>query len=59
MSNYEKLSVELTERMKHDIANNTRPQFARDSASAIRRDPSSDLESIWRPAKPGAFITFS
>ena len=50
MSNYEKLSPELTARMKEDIANNTRPQFGKDSASALRRDPSTDLESIWRPA---------
>ena len=50
MSNYEKLSSELTERMKQDIADNTRPKFAKDSASAIRRDPTVDLVSIWRPA---------
>ena len=50
MSSYEKLSPELTERMREDIANNTRPNFASLSSSAIRRDPSSDLESIWRPA---------
>ena len=50
MSNYEKLSLELTERMKHDIENNTRPDFAATGSNAVRRDPSSDLESIWRPA---------
>jgi dGTPase len=50
MSNYEKLSPELTERMRQDIANNTRPSFGKDSSLALRRDPKSDLESIWRPA---------
>ncbi len=50
MSNYEKLSPELTERMKEDIAKNTRPSFGADSSKAIRRDPSSDRESVWRPA---------
>ena len=50
MSKYEKLSDALTERMKQDIADNTRPDFAAKSSSAIRRDPSLDKESIWRPA---------
>ncbi len=50
MSKYEELSRELTERMRQDIADNTRPAFAADSSKAIRRDPSHDSESIWRPA---------
>ncbi len=50
MSNYEKLSPQLTERMRQDIADNTRPSFGADSSKSIRRDPSSDRESIWRPA---------
>ena len=50
MSKYERLSPELTQRMRQDIAENKRPDFARDSSFAIRRDPSSDRESIWRPA---------
>ncbi len=50
MSNYEKLSPELTEIMRQDIADHTRPTFGADSSKAIRRDPSSDRESIWRPA---------
>ena len=50
MSNYERLSPELAERMRRDIADNNRPNFARDSSFAVRRDPSSDRESIWRPA---------
>ncbi len=49
MSKYEELSRELTERMRQDIADNTRPAFAADSSKAIRRDPSHDSESIWRP----------
>ena len=50
MSTYEHLSRELTERIKEDIANNTRPQFAAKSADALRRNPSEDVESVWRPA---------
>ena len=50
MSKYERLSPELTERMRQDILSGTRPTFARATSSARRRDPSSDLESIWRPA---------
>ncbi len=50
MPNYEHLSAELTERIKEDIANNTRPQFAAKSADAIRRNPDLDRESVWRPA---------
>ena len=48
--NYEKLSSEMSERIKNDIENNTRPRFAAKSAAAVRRDPTSDTESIWRPA---------
>lgn len=50
MSKYEELSLEVSQRMRQDILDNTRPSFAKDSASAIRRDPLSDRESIWRPA---------
>ena len=50
MSKYEKLSAELTERMMQDIRDNTRPDFAARGSSAVRRDPSADQESIWRPA---------
>ncbi len=50
MSKYERLSPELTERMRNDILSGTRPGFARDTSDARRRDPSIDLESIWRPA---------
>ena len=49
MSRYEELSPELSERMRQDIANNTRPCFARNPSHAIRRDPKSDREVIWRP----------
>ena len=50
MSKYEKLSAKLTERMRQDIADNTRPDFAAKSSLAVRRDQSGDKESIWRPA---------
>ncbi len=50
MANYEKLSPELTERIREDIANGTRPNFAAVSANAKRRDNSADVESVWRPA---------
>ncbi len=48
--NYEKLSSELSERIRADIENNTKPNFAAKSADAKRRNPSDDVESIWRPA---------
>ena len=48
--NYEKLSPEISERIRHDIENNTRPQFAAKGADAVRRNPLFDKESIWRPA---------
>ncbi len=50
MPNYEKLSPELTERIKEDIANNTRPDFAAKGSLAKRRNPDYDKESVWRPA---------
>ena len=50
MAKYEELSRQLTERMRQDIADNTRPSFAADSSRAIRRDMSADRETIWRPA---------
>ena len=50
MAKYETLSAQLTERMKQDILDNTRPSFAAKSTDAIRRDNSVDRESIWRPA---------
>ena len=50
MALYEQLSKELTERIRQDIADDTRPDFAAKSALAIRRDPSEDKESVWRPA---------
>ena len=50
MSKYEELSPELTTRIKQDIKNNTRPTVASDGSKAVRRDMTSDRESIWRPA---------
>ncbi len=47
---YEKLSPELTERIKYDIEHGTRPNFAASSAKAVRRDMTIDGESVWRPA---------
>ena len=50
MANYEKLSPELSERIKEDIENNTRPDFSAKSSQAKRRNPLYDKESIWRQA---------
>ena len=50
MSKYEELSSQITEKIKQDILNNTRPSFAADSSKALRRDNSGDRETIWRPA---------
>ena len=50
MPNYEKLSPELSERIKYDIEHNCRPNFAAKGANAQRRNPNFDRESIWRPA---------
>ena len=50
MPNYEKLSPELTERIRYDIEHNCRPNFAANGRCAKRRNPSFDRESIWRPA---------
>ena len=50
MATYETLSPELTERIREDIANGTRPNFAARSADAVRRDPDEDKETVWRPA---------
>ena len=50
MRNYEKLSPELTERIKYDIEHGTRPDFAAKGSLAVRRNPDFDRESVWRPA---------
>ena len=50
MPNYEKLSAEITEKIREDIANNTRPNFAAKGSLAKRRNPDYDKESVWRPA---------
>lgn len=50
MPNYEKISPELTERIRHDRANNTSPRYAASGAMAVRRNPFYDKESVWRPA---------
>ena len=47
---YEHLSPEISERIRYDREHDTRPNFATKSAEAIRRDNSSDRESVWRPA---------
>ena len=48
--NYEKLSPELSERIREDKEKNTRPMYAADGSRAVRRNPAFDKESIWRPA---------
>lgn len=50
MPNYEKLSNEISERIREDIEKGTRPDFAAKGKDAIRRNPNFDKESIWRPA---------
>ena len=50
MPNYEQLSPEILERIREDIEKGTRPNFAADGSKALRRDMSSDKESVWRPA---------
>ena len=50
MPNYEKLSPEITERIRQDIEDGTRPDFAAKGSKAVRRNPLFDRESIWRPA---------
>lgn len=50
MRYYEKLSAELSERIREDILRGTKPQFMADSSRAIRRIPDEDQETIWRPA---------
>ncbi len=49
MAKYEKLSAELSERIKCDKEANTLPSFAATPSSAKRRNPNFDKESIWRP----------
>ena len=48
--NYEKLSQEVSERIKEDIEKGTRPSFAAMGSKALRRNPAYDKESVWRPA---------
>ena len=48
--NYEKLSAEISERIKYDRENGTLPRFGRDGNDAVRRNPLFDKQSIWRPA---------
>lgn len=50
MPNYEKLSQEITERIREDIEKGTRPNFAAKGCDAKRRNPNFDRESVWRPA---------
>ena len=48
--NYEKLSPETSERIRHDIEHNCRPNFGAKSADAKRRVQSQDVENVWRSA---------
>ncbi len=50
MPNYEKLSTEISERIREDIEKGTRPNFAAKGSKAQRRNPNFDKESVWRPA---------
>ena len=48
--NYEKLSPEVSERIREDIAKGTRPNFGAKCEHALRRNPGADKESVWRTA---------
>ena len=48
--NYERLSPEITERIKYDKEHNCRPQFGAKSSNATRRIPTEDVENVWRSA---------
>ena len=48
--NYEKLSLEIAERIKYDKEHNCRPQFGAVSSNAKRRIESEDIENEWRSA---------
>ncbi len=50
MPTYEKLSPEITEKIREDIEKGTRPSFAANGKNALRRNPNFDKESVWRPA---------
>ncbi len=50
MRNYEKLSSEVSERIRSDRASGSLPCFAAKGSEAVRRNPDHDRESIWRPA---------
>lgn len=47
---YEKLSVELVERIKTDRENNKVNPYACHNSDIIRRNPERDKENLWRPA---------
>lgn len=47
---YEKLTPELSERIRRDRELGTRPNFGAIGTSAVRRNPQYDRESVWRPA---------
>ncbi len=49
MAKYEKLSSDISERIREDKEKNTRPDFAAKADMAQRRNPNYDKASIWRP----------
>ena len=50
MPNYEKLSPEISERIREDIEKGTRPDFAAKSALAVRRNPLYDRDITLSPS---------
>ena len=50
MLKYEKLSSEISDRIKYDKEHNCRPDFSAKGELAKRRNPNFDKESVWRPA---------
>ena len=50
MLKYERLSDEISEKIKFDRENGTKPKVGFDESTVTRRDPSRDKASIWRTA---------
>ena len=47
---YESLSKEISDRIVYDREHGTTPDIAFKSRDSVRRDPSRDIETVWRPA---------
>ena len=47
---YESLSKEISDRIVYDREHGTTPDIAFKNRDSVRRDPSRDIETVWRPA---------